>query len=1075
MIYMKFKHILTSAVFILILFANVDLVSAAGTSYHVSSDGTREFTRIQDAANVAKPGDTIVVHGGVYRERVTPPRGGTDEATRITYMAAPGETVYIKGSDIWSPDWISSGNNIYHALPADSMFTDDVYRKVTAKDGSTFINEDKNPFKVTLFGYQTAQPLGVKTLGQVFVDGEQYNERDVDIAPGVFASTIKTWYYNSANGHIYIHFPDNNPSSHIVEITTRRSIFRPHIQGLGYITVSGFIMEHCGNNNQFARYEMGSKSAGRTHHAALDARGGHHWIIENNTVRYAKSQGIDAGGYSNNDNERNPSGQKDGSYNIVRNNIVNFNGLLGIGMSMAYNGQGKGGEISGNWVEGNNALGTGIHEDGGIKTHQFHNSIIADNVVINTRRGAGIWTDYEWYNSRITRNLLSGNQEAGIYVELGVSPEGQELLIDNNVLFDNLQLANAQGVTITQNYLKNIYNTAWSVNTRYLGNTDIIATNGRYKITNNLIQGSTIDKSRMFLTNRIENNVMGVPFSSNIADNTIIGTISVNNDPFNNAANLVSSKITNDYFNSGYGSTKIIGPFQDLLGGKKTYTLWPKSTQERDTPVQERDTPVQERDTPVVLSSITVSPSTVSMAIGDTRTFTAYPKDQFGDPVTTDITWTISNPSVGTITPSGIFTALAEGTTTITAKNGSVSGNAIVIIRLSTSDIKNIENQGFESGTTSWQFFTDGIGAFSTVSPGYEGTNAANIILGSSGSNIQLYQYGITLEQNTAYRLSFSAYSTNGNDLKVKLFKHDSPYTNYGLDFTADLGTSWSTFTTEFTTAGFSGAVNDARLQFWLAPFVASAETYYIDDIRLEKVSLPNITTHPSDQGVDIGQTATFSVIATDSESLTYQWKKNGEDIPGAISASYTTPSTILSDNGSIFSVKVTNSVGSITSNNAILIVKSKNLIANSMFESDTSLWSFYTTGRGSFTVESPDNEVTKSGKIVLENSASNIQLYQEDISLEPNTLYRLSFDAYSNAGDDISVRLFKHDPPYTNYGLDLTADLSTNWQTFTTEFTTAGFIDTVNDARLMFWFAPFAAAGDTYYINYVKLEKIKG
>jgi len=95
----------------------------------------------------------------------------------------------------------------------------------------------------------------------------------------------------------------------------------------------------------------------------------------------------------------------------------------------------------------------------------------------------------------------------------------------------------------------------------------------------------------------------------------------------------------------------------------------------------------------------------------------------------------------GTITPSGIFTALAEGTTTITAKNGSVSGNAIVIIRLSTSEFKNIENQGFESerlrGSSSLM-----VSERSVQYSRYEGTKAANIILGSSGSNIQLYQYG---------------------------------------------------------------------------------------------------------------------------------------------------------------------------------------------------------------------------------------------------------------------------------------------------------------------------------------------
>jgi len=159
-----------------------------------------------------------------------------------------------------------------------------------------------------------------------------------------------------------------------------------------------------------------------------------------------------------------------------------------------------------------------------------------------------------------------------------------------------------------------------------------------------------------------------------------------------------------------------------------------------------------------------------------------------------------------------------------------------------------IQNPGFESGTSPWLFHTSGTGTFSVVSPGFEGNNAAKLALNSGGTNIQLYQTGVTLEPDAHYRLSFAGYSTTGHDVNVRLFKHVSPYTNYGLDFTADLGTNWQTFTTEFTTTGFTGTVNDGRLQFWLAPFAVSGDTYYIDDIRLEKVEIQDIT-HPTVTG----------------------------------------------------------------------------------------------------------------------------------------------------------------------------------------------------------------------------------
>ena len=83
----------------------------------------------------------------------------------------------------------------------------------------------------------------------------------------------------------------------------------------------------------------------------------------------------------------------------------------------------------------------------------------------------------------------------------------------------------------------------------------------------------------------------------------------------------------------------------------------------------------------------------------------------------------------------------------------------------------------------------------------------------------------------------------------------------------------------------------------------------------------PVITSNPADVIVSVGNSAAFSVDATGTAALAYQWKKNGATIVGATTASYTMPETTLSDNGSTFSVVVTNSAGSVTSGNAVLTV----------------------------------------------------------------------------------------------------------------------------------------------------------
>jgi len=83
----------------------------------------------------------------------------------------------------------------------------------------------------------------------------------------------------------------------------------------------------------------------------------------------------------------------------------------------------------------------------------------------------------------------------------------------------------------------------------------------------------------------------------------------------------------------------------------------------------------------------------------------------------------------------------------------------------------------------------------------------------------------------------------------------------------------------------------------------------------------PQITTQPANQTVAVGQTATFSVVATGTAPLQYQWRKNGTTVAGATGPSYTTPATGSGDNGSSFTVVVTNATGSMTSHAAILTV----------------------------------------------------------------------------------------------------------------------------------------------------------
>ena len=86
--------------------------------------------------------------------------------------------------------------------------------------------------------------------------------------------------------------------------------------------------------------------------------------------------------------------------------------------------------------------------------------------------------------------------------------------------------------------------------------------------------------------------------------------------------------------------------------------------------------------------------------------------------------------------------------------------------------------------------------------------------------------------------------------------------------------------------------------------------------------ALRSVQTQPSDQYVAAGGSATFSVAASGSSTLSYQWKFNGSAIPGATGSSYTI-TNVQSSNAGQYAVTVTDTDGSVTSNAANLYVDS--------------------------------------------------------------------------------------------------------------------------------------------------------
>ena len=204
---------------------------------------------------------------------------------------------------------------------------------------------------------------------------------------------------------------------------------------------------------------------------------------------------------------------------------------------------------------------------------------------------------------------------------------------------------------------------------------------------------------------------------------------------------------------------------------------------------------------------------------------------------------------------------------------------------------------------------------------------------------------------------TFSVVATGGATLAYQWKKN-------GADIS---GATSSSYTTPATSSADNGAIFLVSVSNSAGTVTSSSATLTVTDVAVA----PSISTQPVSQSVAAGQSATFTVLAAGSATISYQWKKNGTDISGATSSTYTTPAASSADNNAAFTVVVTNSHGSATSNAAILSVNVPAGIgtqpaAKSVVVGDTATFSVTATGTGPFTYQ------WKKGSTVLAGATSS-------------------------------------------------------------------------------------------------------
>ncbi len=330
--------------------------------------------------------------------------------------------------------------------------------------------------------------------------------------------------------------------------------------------------------------------------------------------------------------------------------------------------------------------------------------------------------------------------------------------------------------------------------------------------------------------------------------------------------------------------------------------------------------------------------------------------------ITTSITWSSATQSVATVTSGsagGRVTGVAAGTSVITATD-STSGvsksvtftvTAPVLVSIAVSSPSAINAIGRSEQLVATATYSDSSTANVSNTVTWSSSNTSLATVSSTGllttitSSSNPITISAALNNITSPSVSVTPGTTVGGTISG--LSGTLVLKNNGGDSLAVAANGSFTFATAIAFGGSYVVTVGTQPSEQICTVTSgsgTASNTNITNISISCRSNFEIATQPTNQSVNAGQTAQFSVTATGS-NLTYQWYKNGSVISGATASSYTTPATTSLDNNSTFSVIVTKGSSTITSSSASLIVIFTNLTnlqiseVGTCFNTDVPCW----------------------------------------------------------------------------------------------------------------------------------------
>ena len=426
------------------------------TVYYVDinapADGTgskeRPFRHIGDAAQLAVPGDEVLVMPGVYREYVNPANAGTEEAP-IIYRSQKKLGAVITGAEILT-GWTRYEKDVWTAQVDNGVFG------------------NYNPYTTFVYGDWYFAPK-VRHTGSVFLNDRMMYEtvslkECLSGEPDPYAwkaeeSRYKWFSEQEGNRTVfYANFRGKNPNQEKVEITVRRNCFMPDKTGVNFITVSGFEITKAATTwAPPAAYQDGM----------IGPHWSKGWIIEDCEISNSRCCGISLGKYRDPENDmyfttrhvKSPTqmerdavcrGQYHGwlkeniGHHIIRRCNIHHCEQTGI--------VGRMGAVFSLIEDCHihdicNSQQLGGAETAGIKIHAAIDVTIRRNHIHHSIMG--VWCDWQAQGARITQNLMHDNHRpeglkqapgamfnTDVFIEVGHGPT----LIDNNILLSKVSV-----------------------------------------------------------------------------------------------------------------------------------------------------------------------------------------------------------------------------------------------------------------------------------------------------------------------------------------------------------------------------------------------------------------------------------------------------------------------------------------------------------------------------------------------------------------------------------------------------------------------------------------------------------